>query len=56
MNVSVSVDGLPHEFTMQLDLGAVKTNLYGNSFKPYIDAYPSVKDKISSTKIFMMQN
>ncbi|MFH6768813.1 hypothetical protein V8G56_08705 [Gaetbulibacter aquiaggeris] len=56
MNVSVNVDGLPHEFTMQLDLGAVKTNLYGNSFKPYIDAYPSVKDKIDSTKTFMMQN
>ena len=56
MNVPVTVDGLPHEFTMQLDLGAVTTNLYGNSFQAYMDAYPSLIDKIDSTKTFMIQN
>ena len=56
MNVPVTVDGLQHEFTMQLDLGAVQTNLYGNSFQAYMDAYPSLIDKIDSTKTFMIQN
>ena len=56
MNVPVTVDGLQHAFTMQLDLGAVKTNLYGNTFQAYMDVYPSLIDKIDSTKTFTIQN
>ena len=56
MNVSVTVDNLPHEFTMQLDLGAVTTELYGNSLQPYMDAYPTLIEKIDSTKTFMINN
>ncbi|ALM06405.1 hypothetical protein SB49_00185 [Sediminicola sp. YIK13] len=52
LNVPVTVDDLPHAFTMQLDLGAVTTELYGNSFKPYIDAYPALAEKIDSSKTF----
>ena len=56
MNVSVTVDNMPHEFTMQLDLGAVTTELYGNSLQPYMDAYPTLIEKIDSTKTFMINN
>ncbi|GAA4806653.1 hypothetical protein [Litoribaculum gwangyangense] len=56
MNISVTVDNMPHEFTMQLDLGAVTTELYGNSLQPYMDAYPTLKEKIDSTKTFMINN
>ena len=56
INVAVSVDDLPHQFTMQLDLGAVRTNLYGNSFQPYMEEYPSLKEKIDSSKTFFIQN
>ncbi len=56
INVAVNVDGLPHDFTMQLDLGAVKTNLYGNSLQAYMEVYPSLQEKLDSSKTFLIQN
>lgn len=56
LNIPVSIDALPYEFTMQLDLGAVNTTLYGNSIQPYMVKYPSLKNKIDSTKTFVIQN
>ncbi|WP_445386249.1 hypothetical protein ACT6NV_05460 [Robiginitalea sp. IMCC44478] len=56
MNIPVKVDSLPHEFTMQLDLGAVTTEFYGNTIQPYLDTYPSLKEKVDSSKTFTIQN
>lgn len=56
MNIPVTVDNLPHKFTMQLDLGAVTTEFYGNSIQPYMDTYPFLKEKVDSSKTFTIQN
>ena len=39
INIPVSIDGLPHKFNMQFDLGAVTTVIYGNSIAKYLDKY-----------------
>ncbi len=49
INVPVTIDGLPHEFTMQFDLGAVITMLYGNPAEPFLDKYPSLANKLDTT-------
>lgn len=43
--VPVKIDDLPHDFTMQLDLGTYKTVFYGNSINPYMEEYPSLTEK-----------
>lgn len=43
--VPVKVEDLPHNFTMQLDLGTYKTLFYGNTIQPYLDEYTSFADK-----------
>lgn len=53
--IPVSIDGIPHEFSMQLDLGAVRTNFYGKSLNAYLEAYPDFKQKIDSTKAFYIE-
>lgn len=55
MAIPVEIDNIPANFNMQFDLGAVKTVIYGNAFLPYLDAYPGLKNKIDSSKKFLIQ-
>lgn len=52
INIPVSIDGLPHKFNMQFDLGAVTTVIYGNSIANYLDKYPELKNKIDTNTSF----
>jgi hypothetical protein len=54
INIPVSIDGLPHKFKMQFDLGAVTTVIYGNSIAKYLDKYSEFNNKIDSTKSFII--
>ena len=54
INIPVSIDGLPHKFKMQFDLGAVTTVIYGNSIDKYLDKYPKLKNKLDSTTTFII--
>ena len=54
INIPVSIDGLPHKFNMQFDLGAVTTVIYGNSIAKYLDKYSGFNNKIDSTKSFII--
>jgi hypothetical protein len=56
ITIPVSIENLPHKFNMQLDLGAVNTNFYGNSLKPYLDKYSSLQSKLDTTLTFRMQS
>jgi hypothetical protein len=56
MVVPMSIDNLPHNFNMQLDLGAIETVIYGNSISPYLEKYPKLKSKIDTSLTFWMQN
>lgn len=53
--IPVKIDNIPARFNMQFDLGAVKTVIYGNSIQPYLDAYPALKNKIDTSKKFLIQ-
>lgn len=54
INIPVSINGLPHKFNMQFDLGAVTTVIYGNSIAKYLDKYSWFNNKIDSTKSFII--
>lgn len=41
--------------TLQFDLGAVRTVIYGNSIKPYLHAFPNLQNKIDTSKTFLIQ-
>ena len=43
--IPVKIDDLPHDFTMQLDLGTDQTLFYGKTIDPYLDEYSSLSDK-----------
>jgi len=53
--IPVKIDNIPANFNMQFDLGAVKTVIYGNSIEPYLDFYPELKNKIDTSKKFLIQ-
>lgn len=55
ITIPVTVDAVPANFNMQFDLGAVKTVIYGNAIKPYLDIYPDLKNKIDTSKKFLIQ-
>jgi len=55
IRIPVIIDDLPYRFTMQLDLGAVTTEFYGKTLKPFIDKYPSLNNKLDTTKVFLTQ-
>ncbi len=55
ITIPVTLDKLPHQFNMQLDLGAVTTVIYGNSIQPYLVKYAELKNKIDTTLTFLMQ-
>lgn len=46
--VPVKIDDLPHDFTMQFDLGTFGTQFYENAINPYLEEYPSLRDKMTS--------
>lgn len=56
MTIPVTVEDLPHKFNMQFDLGAINTMFYGNSIKPYLEKYNTLKSKIDSTLTFRAQS
>jgi len=55
MVIPVKIENIPAKFNMQFDLGAVRTVIYGNSIQPYLDAYPNLKNKIDTSKKFLIQ-
>ncbi|WP_299286896.1 hypothetical protein [uncultured Mucilaginibacter sp.] len=55
INIPVKINNIPANFNMQFDLGAVRTVIYGNSIKPYLDVCPDLKNKIDTSKKFLIQ-
>ena len=53
--IPVKIENIPASFNMQFDLGAIKTVIYGNSIQPYLAAYPDLKNKIDTSKKFLIQ-
>ncbi len=53
--IPIKIDNIPANFNMQFDLGAVRTVFYGNSIQPYLDAYTELKNKIDTSKTFLIQ-
>lgn len=43
--IPVKIEGLTHDFTMQLDLGTNQTLFYGNTINPYMEKYSILADK-----------
>lgn len=52
MNIPITIEGMPNTFTMQFDLGATNTAFYENALKPFLEGYPSLNDKLDTTKTF----
>ena len=50
--VPVNIDGLPHKFVMQFDLGADATMIYGNSIKPFLKEYDELNNKLDTSLPF----
>ena len=48
--IPVKIDDLPHDFTMQFDLGTFGTQFYGNALQPYLDKYPSLAGKLGAAQ------
>lgn len=44
----VSIDGLPHDFTFQFDLGLDVTLVYEQSIRPYLAEYPELGQKLDT--------
>jgi len=49
MSIPLKIENLPYNFCGQLDLGATTTLIYENSFKPFLQKYPSVLQKLDTT-------
>ena len=56
INIPIKIDGLPHNFNMQFDLGAETTVIYGNSISAYLQKYPNFKNKIDTNDVFFIQS
>lgn len=50
--IPFSIEGIPHNFKSQFDLGATSTMLYGNAILPYLEEYPYLAKKISNDNEF----
>lgn len=48
MIVPFEIEGIPHKFNAQFDLGAVTTMLYGNSIAPYLEKYKDTFSRIDT--------
>lgn len=55
IDVPITIDNIPYQFKAQLDLGAVNTMLYGNSFQPYLKINNALKDKIDSSALVWVE-
>lgn len=53
--IPVKIGNSPRQFTMQLDLGAEITVLYGHSIDPFLDRHPALEAKIDTSYHFQMQ-
>lgn len=49
ITIPFSIEGIPHKFESQFDLGATSTMVYGNSIHPYLDKYSTVAEKLDTT-------
>ncbi len=49
INLPVRMQGIPHDFTFQFDLGADLTRTYGSSLHAYLHLYPEVQQKLDSS-------
>ena len=56
INIPVSIQGLPHKFNMQFDLGAETTTIYGNNISEYLQKYPDFSKKIDTNLVFFIQS
>ena len=45
----VRIEGIPHDFTLQFDLGSDITQIYDASIMPYLTVYPEVKQKLDTS-------
>ncbi len=45
----VNIEGIPHDFTFQFDLGLNVTLVYESSLRPYLPSYPMVEQKLDTT-------
>jgi hypothetical protein len=52
ITIPVTIDDLPHNFMMQLDLGAIRTTFYGNTIDSYCEEYNSLRTQLDSTYNF----
>ena len=48
INLPFSIEGIPHRFSSQFDLGATSTMVYGNAFAPYLEAFPGVAARLDT--------
>jgi hypothetical protein len=42
MLVPFRIEGIPHQFRSQFDLGATNTMVYGNNYQPYLERYGEI--------------
>lgn len=48
ITIPFSIEGIPHKFKSQFDLGATSTMVYGNSIRPYLEKYSNVSKKLDT--------
>jgi len=48
ITIPFSIEGIPHQFNSQFDLGATSTMVYGNSIKPYLIKYQELFKKLDT--------
>lgn len=51
ITIPLSIEGIPHKFKSQFDLGANRTMVYGNSIRPYLDKYSNISEKLDTLNI-----
>lgn len=55
--IPFTIEGIPHKFNSQFDLGAPNTMVYGNSIEPYLNKYPSLSKNLDTlNKKYRLQN
>jgi hypothetical protein len=51
MYVPLTLEGVPHQFLAQFDLGAGQCILYENPIAPYLEAYPDFRAKLDTSRM-----